>query len=243
MNDEQQPYSAAESPDGPLPNRLTRGTLMGCLGLAGVFALPLMLFLPLESWDLPRWGFLLVQLAAFCVFGGGIWLLAHMPSATQKRPSDPMHPLTARGVAPVLERPASWANRLGLISVWVLLLVAVAGFALAAFDVGQQVAIPFGMMVVSLSGVLLAAYGFCIALGWMEPPAFWWARTPATSSWLPQGGSVMLLGMTILGWALLVAAEARLAWGAIGLVVLLLATLLVAPTLRRLPARRTRLER
>ncbi len=53
----------------------------------------------------------------------------------------------------------------------------------------------------------------------------------------------MLLGMTLLGWALLVAAEARFAWGAIGLVVLLLATLLIAPAFRRLPARRTRLER
>ena len=92
MNDEPQPYSATESPDGPLPNRLTRGTLAGCLGLAGVFALPLMLFLPLESWDLPL-GFLLVQLAAFCAFGGGIWLLTHMPSATQQRTNDPMHPL------------------------------------------------------------------------------------------------------------------------------------------------------
>jgi len=238
MNDEPQPYSATEFPDGPLPNRLTRGTLVGCLGLAGVFALPLMLFLPLESWDLPRWGFLLVQLAAFCAFGGGIWLLAHVPSATQQRTNDPMHPLTARGVAPVLERPARWVNRLGLVSVWILLLVAVVGFALAAFDVGQQVAIPLGMMVVSLSGVLLAVYGFCAAFGWVAPPSLRWVRTPATSSWLPQGGSVMLLGMTILGWALLVAAEARFIWGAIGLVVLLLATLLMAPTFRRLPTRR-----
>jgi hypothetical protein len=48
---------------------------------------------------------------------------------------------------------------------------------------------------------------------------------------------VTLLGLTLLGWALLVAAEAGFAWGAIGLVALLLGTLFLAPNLRRLPTR------
>ena len=47
----------------------------------------------------------------------------------------------------------------------------------------------------------------------------------------------MLLGLTLLGWALLIAAEARLIWGAIGIVSLLLAILLVTPLFRQLPAR------
>jgi len=44
-------------------------------------------------------------------------------------------------------------------------------------------------------------------------------------------------GAMSLPWALLIAAEDRLIWGAIGLVALLLAILLVTPLFRQLPAR------
>ena len=239
MNDEQHPIVADES-DGPLPNRLTRGTLVGCVGLAGVMVLPLLLFLPLESWDLSRWALLLVQLLAFGALGGGIWLLAHVPSTAQIRSDDPMHPLTARGAAPVRERPAAWPNRVGVAVVWALLALAIAGFALAAFDTDPDGAIPIGMAIVSLAGASLAFYGLGIALGRLEPPALHWVRTPAIASWFPQGGSVMLIGLTLLGWALLIAAEDRLIWGAIGLVALLLAILLITPLFRQLPARNRR---
>ena len=239
MNDEQHPIVADES-DGPLPNRLTRGTLMGCVGLAGVMALPLLLFLPLESWNLSRWAILLVQLLAFGALGGGIWLLAHVPSTARIRSDDPMHPLTARGAAPMRERPAGWPNRVGVAVVWALLALAIGGFALAAFDTDQDGAIPIGMALVSLAGASLAIYGLGIALGRLEPPALHWVRTPAIASWFPQGGSVMLIGLTLLAWALLIAAEDRLIWGAIGLVALLLAILLVTPLFRQLPARSRR---
>jgi len=241
MNEDQQPY-AADYPGGPLPNRLTRGTLVGCVGLAGVLALPVMLFLPLETWGLPRWAFLLAQLLAFSALGGGIWLLARVPSSVRVRSNDPLHPLTARGAAPVLERPAGRANRIGFGAVWALLALGVEGFALAAFDVTWLPAIPLGMALVALAGLSLAVYGFCIAFGRLEPPATRWVRTPATSQWLPQGGSVMLLGLTLLGWALLVAAEAGFAWGAVGLVILLLGTLFLAPVFRQLPPRARRIE-
>lgn len=236
MNDEQHQFVADDS-EGPLPNRLTRGTLIGCIGLAGVMALPLLLFLPLESWGLSRWAYLLVQLLAFAALGGGIWLLAHVPSTVRIHSNDPMYPLTARGEAPVLERPAERTNRVGVAVVWFLLSLAIAGFALAAFDTNQEGAIPIGMAMVSLAGILLAVYGLCIALGRLEPPALRWVRTPAIANWFPQGGSVMLVGLTLLGWALLIAAEDRLVWGAIGLVALLLAILLVTPLFRQLPAR------
>ena len=236
MNDEQHPFVADDS-DGPLPNRLTRGTLMGCVGLAGVMALPLLLFLPLESWGLSTWAYLLIQLLAFGALGGGIWLLAHVPSTARIRSTDPMYPLTARGAVPVRERPAGRPNRVGLAAVWAMLLVAIAGFAVAAVDTGQDGAIPIGMAIVSLAGASLAGYGLCIAVGRLEPPALHWVRTPAIATWFPQGGSVMLIGLTLLGWALLIAAEDRLIWGAIGLVALLLAILLVTPLFRQLPAR------
>ncbi len=235
MNDDQQPY-AADYP-GPLPNRLTRGTLLGCVGLAGVLALPVMLFLPFETWGLPRWMFLLAQLLAFGALGGGIWLLARVPSSARVRSNDPLHPLTARGAAPVLERPARRANWIGLGVIWASLAMSAAGFVLAAFDVTWSPAVPLGMALVALAGLALAVYGCCIAFGRLGPPALRWVRAPATSHWLPQGGSVMLLGLTLLGWALLVAAEAGFAWGAVGLVVLLLGTLFLAPVFRQLPAR------
>lgn len=242
MNDEQPPFAAADYPDGPLPNRLTRGTLIGCMGLAGVLALPVMLFLPMETWGLPRWGFLLAQLASFGALGGGIWLLAHVPSSARARSNDPLHPLTVHGVAPILERPARRANRMGAGAVCALLAVGIGGFILAAFDLTWQPAVPFGMALAALAGLALAVYGVGITFGRLEPPAVHWLRRPATTQWLPQGGSVMLLGLTLLGWALLVAAEAGFAWGAIGLVAMLLGTLFLAPAFRRLPARSRRQE-
>ncbi len=236
VNDEEHSI-VADDDEGPLPNRLTRGTLMGCIGLVGVMALPLLLFLPLESWGLSRWAYLLIQLFAFGALGGGIWLLAHVPSTARIRSNDPMYPLTARGATPVLERPAGRRNRLGVAVVWALLTLAAAGFALAAFDTEQASALPIGMAIVSLAGTSLAVYGLFIALGRLEPPALRWVRTPAIATWFPLGGSVMLMGLTLLGWALLIAAEARLIWGAIGLVALLLAILLVTPLFRQLPMR------
>ncbi len=210
---------------------------MGCVGLAGVMALPLLLFLPMESWGLSRWAYLLIQLLAFIALGGGIWLLAHVPSTARIRSNDPMYPLTARGAAPVRERPAGWPNHVGVAVVWALLALAIAGFALAAFDTGQDSAVPIGMAIVCLAGGSLAMYGLGIALGRLEPPALHWVRTPAIANWFPQGGSVMLMGLTLLAWALLIAAEDRLIWGAIGLVALLLAILLVTPLFRQLPTR------
>ncbi|MGE5334001.1 MAG: hypothetical protein ACM3N4_04810 [Nitrososphaerota archaeon] len=241
MNDEQEPFPAADYANDPLPNRLTRGTMMGCLGLAGVMALPLILFLPLETWGLPRWMFLLAQLLAFCAFGGGIWLLARVPSATRAQSNDPLRPLTARGTHPVLERPARWPNRLGVCVIGALLALGLLGFALAAFDLNWQAAVPAGMLVDCLAGITLAGYGAGIAYGRLVPPALHWVRTPATAHWLPQGGSVLLAGLTLTGWALLIAAEARFAWGAIGLIILLLSIVLIAPTFRRLPLRSRRL--
>lgn len=237
MNDDEPQSPVAEFPDAPLPNRFTRGTLVGCLGILGVLALPLMLYLPFETWGLARWAILGLQLLAFSAVGGGIWLLAHVPSAPREHSSDPRRPRTALGRDPVLERPASWRNRLGMAAILAALVVASGGFAFASFSATGQLAIPLGMALVGVAGLALAAYGVCIAFGRAEPPAINWVRTPATSRWLPQGGWVMLVGLTLLAWALLIAAEAQFAWGIVGLLVLLLATVVLAPAFRRLPLR------
>lgn len=243
MTDEQEPFPATEYPDGPLPNRFNRGTFLGCVGIAGVLALPLMLFLPFETWGLPRWAFLLMQLLAFCAVAGGIGLVARVPSAVRERSNDPLHPLTVRGVPPVVERPARWPNQIGLGAVCALLAVGAVGFAIAAFDTQQEAALPLGMLVTSVSGVLLATYGACIVLGRLQPPAFRWTRAPASASWLPQGGPVLLIGLVMLAWALLTAAEAHLIWGAIGLSLLLIAIVGIAPSFRRLPTGGRHMER
>jgi hypothetical protein len=235
MNDDESQSQMAEFPDAPLPNRFTRGTLVGCLGILGVLALPLMLYLPFETWGLARWAILGLQLLAFCAVGGGIWLLAHVPSGKREHSSDPRRPRTARGRDPVLERPASWRNRLGMAALVAALVVGTGGFAFASFSATGQLAILLGMALVSVAGMALAVYGVCIAFGRAEPPAMLWVRTPATSNWLPQGGWVMLIGLTLLAWALLIAAEAQFAWGVVGLLVLLMATVVIAPAFRRLP--------
>lgn len=243
MSDNQPPLPPSptppEFPDAPLSHRFTRGTVIGCLGIACVLVLPLVFFLPLETWNLPRWALLAVQLVAFAGLGAGVWLLAHVPSSAREQSNDPRRPLTARGALPVLERPARWQNQVGVGVVLAVLALAIVGFALAAFATKQQSAIPLGMGLVCLSGLSLAVFGVGIALGRLQPPALRWVRTPAMATWLPQGGSVTLLGLTLAAWALLILMEAHYAWGAIGLVILLLATVLIAPAFRRFPIRRS----
>src|SRR5215469_15675092 len=101
------------APDGPLPNRLSWATLGGCLGILCVLALPALLMLPVERWDLPPWLAGLVPLVGLSAVALGIWLLGRVPAgggATQ-RMADPLRPLTSAGRLPLVERPATAANR------------------------------------------------------------------------------------------------------------------------------------
>ncbi|HEX6122946.1 MAG TPA: hypothetical protein VFY89_07290, partial [Ktedonobacterales bacterium] len=116
MSDEQSmapgEYPGEYPPDAPLPNRFTRGTLLGCFGILFVLAMPALLLLPLERWSPPLWLQLLVPLAAFAAAAFGAWMLARVPAATPMRSRDPRQPLTGAGVPPLIERPARPANRL-----------------------------------------------------------------------------------------------------------------------------------
>ncbi len=109
MSDESTSESRA-SDMAPLPNRFSRGTLLGCLGIACVLAMPALLFLPLDEWHVPGWVGVLVPLLALCALAVGAVLLARVPSATASA-SDPWRPLTGAGMPPLLEHPAASGNR------------------------------------------------------------------------------------------------------------------------------------
>jgi hypothetical protein len=221
--------SSQDAAPGPLPNRFTRATALGCLGILGVLALPGFFLLPLEDWHLPRWGTQTLALAVFGALAGGIWLLARVPVAGQLRGRDAWHPVTAAGRAPLRERPATPGNRAMLALVAALVLLAALGYVLAS-AAATSGASGGGTALAGTAGLACAALGYFVAVGRLPAPAWGWTRTPIRSGPRPRGVALALFGGAVLGWALLVAASGGYAWGEIGLAVLVLGSVLV-PTL------------
>lgn len=229
----------ASSPAGPLPNRFTRATALGCLGIAGVLLLPAVFFLPLENWHGPNWVVQAIWLVAFAALAGGVWLLARVPAASTRMTSDPRRPVTHAGRAPIRETPASRGNRVVLCALGGLVAIAAISYvgasaAANATDFGASVA------VASLTGGVAVALGVGVAWRRLPPPAWSWVRSAirgGASSPLPQGLGIVLFGAAVLGWALLAAADHRFAWGALGLAVLVVASVAITPLASRWPAR------
>lgn len=225
---------AGEPSAGPLPNRFTRATALGCLGIAGVLALPALLLLPLEDWHVPRWLAQSAGLGAFAAMAAGIWLLARVPSERPAMTADARHPLTRAGRAPVVEQPAGAANRAVLLAVCGLGLVAAGGYVAASIatpvrDSGASIALT------GAAGLLCAAVGVLVAAGRVPIPAWTWVRTPIQRGVRPQGAAVFLFGGAVLAWALLAAAGLGYGWGVLGLAALVLGSVLVTPISRRWP--------
>lgn len=221
------------SAPGPLPNRFTRATAVGCLGIAGVFALPALLFLPLEEWHLSGWITQTIVLAVFAAVAGGAWLLARVPAEGTARAADALHPLTRTGRTPLREQPADGGNRTVLLVFWALVLVAAGGYIATGATTGAR----FGasIAVVAAVGLLCLALGGLVAVGRVPVPAWAWARAPIHPGPLPQGLAVALFGLALLGWALLGAAGQGYRWGIVGLAVLVLASALLTPLAHRWP--------
>jgi hypothetical protein len=221
--------------DGPLPNRFDRGTLIGCLGILCVLALPGLLFLPVEDWPLPPLIAQLVPLVGVAAAALGLWLLARVPGAEPApRSSDPLHPLTRLGRPPLMERPASPANRLGCLAALGLTALAAAGYLIVGLA-AQRTAILLGTLLATAAGGALVAFGALVAAGRLPAPAWRWARGPAQGSRAPQALPLVFAGLVSLLWALFVAASRGYFWAPLGVGAIILAGALTRPITRRLP--------
>lgn len=233
-----QPESAdpdARAARDPLPNRFTRATALGCLGIAGVLAMPGLLLLPLEDWHLPPWLTHLLALGAFGGLAGGAWLLARVPAARAAPVSDARFPLTHAGMVPIAERPADFGNRLALGIVWILALVALLAYVLANVS-NWRGALGVDVAIVGLAGLICAVLGALVAAGRAPVPAWAWVRAPIHAGIRPQGVGLVLFGGAGMGWALLAAAGNGYSWGVVGLAILVLGSVLATPVLSRWPS-------
>src|SRR5579859_8138591 len=96
---------ATDDPALTPPARLTRETLLGCLGLACVLlTLPLIWF---ALGSAPSWLARALPLVAFALVVLGITLTLRVPGGLTPRSRDPRRPLTRAGTSPVMERPAT----------------------------------------------------------------------------------------------------------------------------------------
>jgi hypothetical protein len=231
-----QPYGERSTgPDGPLPNRFDRGTFTGCLGILCVLALPGLLFLPVESWPLPPLIAQLVPLAGVTGAALGLWLLSRVPGTEPApRSSDPLHPLTRTGRPPLIERPASPANRSGCLAGLGLAALAVTGYLVVGLA-AHQTAILLGTLLATAAGGGLLAYGALVAAGRLSAPAWRWVRGPAQGSRAPQALPLVFAGLVSVLWALFVAASHGYVWAPLGVGAIILAGALTRPITRRLP--------
>ncbi len=226
---------APDLSEGPLPNRITRGTLLGCSGLLSVLAMPALLFVPLERWAAPLWLWLLVPLVAFALAALGTWLLMCVPASSPMRSRDPAHPLTGTGQAPVLERPAARANRVAASSLAALVLAGMCGYLLASGSAMVLPRLERGIALSGIAGVVLIGDGLLVAGRRLPVPAVRWVRVPVQSSFSRQGAPLVLVGLVWVTWALWVALEDGIGVGAAGLALLTLAAVAAAPLARRAP--------
>lgn len=233
MSDEQtaEPFG---SDAAPLSNRFTRGTLLGCLGIACVLAMPALLFLPLDEWHVPGWLALLVPLVAVGLLALGGLLLARVPAGSAIAARTPWRPLTVAGAPPLVERPATRANRLGALAASVFVAVVLVATLIIASGAFHRRALPVAIVLVGLAGVGLAVYGVLVGLGRLPSPAWRWVRTPIRGV-ARSAAPLVLGGLAALAWALLVAADAGFHWAYVGLAALVVGGVLAAPLARRVP--------
>jgi hypothetical protein len=192
-----------------------------------------LLFLPLDELHVPGWLALLVPLAAFGALALGAWLMGRVPASRPLRSRNPLRPLTGAGMPPVVERPAGAVNRLAAVASLALSLAGAAAFLLVSGGFGRQNVV-VGVLVMCLVGLALAAYGLMVANNRAPAPAWQWVRTPLRGG--PRSGvPLMLAGFAVLTWGLVLATDAGYLWGRIGLALLIVGGVLVAPLARRSP--------
>jgi hypothetical protein len=231
---------ATSSPDLIAPSaRITSGTVVGCLGILCVFAMPVLLFLPVETWGAPTWVVLLAPLLAFAIVALGGWLLWLVPATRVPRSDDPLRPLTARGAPPLLERPATARNRVTLGLVAALLACGGLGYIIAAFGLAGDASVLLGITLAGLAGICLAILAALVGGGYVPAPSWRWARQPIQQKGARSGWPLLLGGLALLAWALTISVLYGYWWGALGAGLLVVGGVAAAPLARRLPWRGT----
>ncbi|HEY7019978.1 MAG TPA: hypothetical protein VH349_02600 [Ktedonobacterales bacterium] len=235
-----EPPETASSPELTAPPaRITSGTVIGCLGILCVFAMPALLFLPVETWGAPTWVILLAPLLAFGIVALGGWLLWLVPATRVPRSDDPLRPLTATGEPPLLERPATARNRVTLVIVVALLACGALGYVVAAFDLTGDASVLMGIALAGLAGICLAILAALVGGGYVPSPAWRWARQPIQQKGARSSWPLLLGGLTLLAWALTISVFYGYWWGALGAGLLVVGGVAAAPLARRLPWRGT----
>ena len=234
MNEEHD-HSAFERLEdiGPLPNRITRGTLIGCVGILCVLALPALVFLPFEDFRLPAWMLRLTLLAGLALVPCGIWLLGQVPSGFVPRPADPLHPLTSEGRPPIIERPATRGNRVVLAIVVGMGLLALAGCFVACFTPFGHRDVVVGTQIASATGLGALALSILVGAQRAPVPALNWVRAPIAGSGGKGTFALAFGGVVIVAWSLFVAGFAGYMWARIGLGMFVLVGVLLGPILQR----------
>jgi len=237
MSYDEPPETAAPSELTTPPARITSGTIIGCLGILCVFAMPVLLFLPVETWGAPTWLILLAPLLAFGIVTLGGWLLWLVPASRVPRSDDPLRPLTASGEPPLLERPATARNRVSLGIVIALLACGALGYIVAAFGLIGSSSVLIGIALAGLAGICLALFVALVSGGYVPPPAWRWVRAPIQQKGSRSSWPLLLGGLALLAWALTISVFYGYWWGALGAGLLVVGGVAAAPLARRLPWR------
>lgn len=218
----------------PLPNRFTRATLAGCLGILCVLALPLLLYIPVERMGLPPWLDRLIPLVGVAALACGVWLIARVPGGAPPPEGTPLRPLTSSGRAPVRERPATTANRAGVLVSLGLAVCGAVGYLLVAFAPGGRGMLP-GTLLTGAAGVGLLVYAGLAAGQVLALPAWRWVCTPLGGGPGYQAGPPAVVGIIALSWALIIAVGAGYAWAPLGVGLLILGGAFGGALWQRLP--------
>jgi hypothetical protein len=227
------PEAAPRDAAAPLPNRFTRSTLGGCLGILCVLALPLLLYIPVERLGVPLWLDRLIPLVGVAALACGVWLIARVPGGAPRPEGTPARPLTSTGRAPVRERPATAANRAGALVSLGLAAGCAAGYFLVEFAPGGRNLL-LGTLLTGAAGAGLLVYAGLAAGRVVAHPAWRWVRTPLGGGPGYQVVPPAVVGITALAWALIIATGAGYAWAPLGVGLLLLGSALGGALWQRL---------
>ena len=228
---EQQPPTERET-ELAAPARMSRGTLLGCVGLVCILLTLPLLWLAVGVGS--GWLAHVLPLLAFATAIGGAALTLRVPSALTARSNDPQRPLTREGAAPAIERPATSANRLAWAFSAALLVCALLGYALEVTRIG----VLWGLALMLIAGAVILAQGVLVGWGRQPAPALRWLRVSIYGATARQSGTLLSIGFVTLGGALFLALLDGYVWGPVGLALLVAALVMITPLARRAPRRR-----